>query len=72
MLSHATHSLVQLEAQVFGVVVAAVWAAAGTWLVMVAVEKVFKGARANRDVESRGLDRSQHGEMSYQDLTVLM
>ena len=72
MLSHATHSLVQLEAQVFGVVVAAVWAAAGTWLVMAAVEKVFKGARANRDVESRGLDRSQHGEMSYQDLTVLM
>ena len=30
-----------------------------------ATEKVFQGARINRDVENRGLDRSQHGESSY-------
>ena len=39
--------------------------------VRAAIEKAM-GARANKDVESRGLDRSQHGEMSYQDLTALM
>ena len=56
----------------FGVVVAAGWAGAGTWLVMAATEKAFQGARINRDVENRGLDRSQHGESSYQDLTSLL
>ena len=64
--------LAQLGLQALGVVVAAGWAGAGTWLVMAATEKVFKGARINRDVENRGLDRSQHGESSYQDLTALV
>ena len=64
--------LAQVGLQALGVVVAAGWAGAGTWLVMAATEKVFKGARINRDVENRGLVRSQHGESSYQDLTALL
>ena len=64
-------SVAQLLTQAIGVAVAAAWSASGTYLVM-AVTECLVATRIDEDDESRGLDRSQHGESSYLDLHALV
>lgn len=62
----------QLGAQAIGVLVAMVWSAIGTSLVMNSIEAVMGITRVGRDEERKGLDRSHHGESSYLDLHALV
>ena len=52
---HEQHAATQLWLQCLGVGVALVWASVGTWLIMLVIGKTM-GARADKEVESRGLD----------------
>lgn len=61
----------QVLTQLLGVSVAAVWSGVGTRIVMSATECIVS-TRIDEDDESLGLDRSQHGESSYLDLTALI
>ena len=54
----------QLGVQVTAVLIAIAYAAVGTAILVVAVDKVF-GFRTSRDDEAAGLDASQHGEHGY-------
>jgi Amt family ammonium transporter len=64
-------SMRQVLVQTFGVLVAIVWSAIGTHLSYSAVECIMP-TRINKEEETYGLDRSQHGESSYLDLQSLV
>lgn len=52
-------------AQLIAVVVAAVYAAAVTWVLLKLINATI-GIRVTEDEEKRGLDSTQHGEVAYQ------
>jgi Amt family ammonium transporter len=54
----------QLGVQALGVVAAAAWCAALTWVILKLMDVVF-GLRVSEEKETEGLDLAEHGERGY-------
>ena len=67
-----SHSLDQLRLQTIGVLTAALLSAVGTWIIMKVIACTLGTTRIEPEGEAKGLDRSQHGEVSYSELTALV
>jgi Amt family ammonium transporter len=56
--------LAQVGVQALGVVVAALWCAVATWIILKLVGALV-GLRVSEEQEAEGLDLAQHGERGY-------
>ncbi|MCC6705520.1 MAG: ammonium transporter, partial [Thermomicrobiales bacterium] len=57
----------QIVEQVIAVGAAALFAAAGTFVILTVLKAALGGLRVPEDEESVGLDFGQHGELAYRD-----
>lgn len=61
-----------LAKQAVGVLVALVWAAAWTWVILAVLSRTMRGGvRVSEAEEAVGLDWHDHGDVAYHDLEVL-
>ncbi len=56
--------------QLLGVTIAAVYASAATFCILVVLRRVFGSLRASASAEDDGLDWSDHGDVAYHGLQI--